>query len=790
MGRKTAGLVPTLIDWADRHPRPAVFLLSIALHANCVSNGIVWDDRAAVTYNRDVADGPDYLNHDYWGQPMAAVDSHKSWRPLATWSFRMNYLVHGFEPLGYHLVNVLLHACSCVLVLSVARNAFRRDEGSARLATLVFCVHPTHSEPVASVVGRADVLGGFLVLLALVVYQKGSYAIVPAFGLAFLASLAKEIGIVTFALFVAYDVIDGLCESPSLRAAAKRLMNRRFGLRFGAAFAGALAVLYLHTRRHGQHLLYEWSVLENSVASTLKDDPVATYLTYAHFHWTYFLKLVTPAWLCYDYGYPCLPHIYQVKDLRNVYPLALYLFIVYAVYQGLLHRKRHVLLALALGLVPFLPAAHVLLPVGTPVGERLLYLPSVGFSLWVAALIRWLRVDEVKTAPAETEARYKTLVPSRTSVAASQKLSLIAAVCLAALRTVDRNTAWKSEKALFEASLDVCPKSLKILNNLALVLLNGHDEDSIKRRDLPRANALLDDALGSYKGFPSALFNRGLVHHLEDRRVAAARDFSDALQASPGETDQRIETYLGQELWLLSRQLDGLPDPGTRNLRAGLMDMAADHIQRGDPDLPLTHWAAASIAFDREDMEAAEISAVTAWNLSEGLREANLHPDRWVKADACLNLIGLVRRARKDDAGGLEAFEACLERVPGSSECLANAASILSDAGGDDAKTQAFYERAMAVAPESPEVLNNYGFFLETRGRVAEALERYEQAQQLLLPAIHPQINTNVKNARERLAKGEVGVPDAPYRPAAPAPPLDVKAAAPAPPRYTWSTKA
>ena len=52
MGRKTAGLVPTLIDWADRHPWPAVFLLSIALHANCVWNGIVWDDRAAVTYNR------------------------------------------------------------------------------------------------------------------------------------------------------------------------------------------------------------------------------------------------------------------------------------------------------------------------------------------------------------------------------------------------------------------------------------------------------------------------------------------------------------------------------------------------------------------------------------------------------------------------------------------------------------------------------------------------------------------------------------------------------------------
>ena len=94
----------------------------------------------------------------------------------------------------------------------------------------------------------------------------------------------------------------------------------------------------------------------------------------------------------------------------------------------------------------------------------------------------------------------------------------------------------------------------------------------------------------------------------------------------------------------------------------------------------------------------------------------------------------------------------------------------------------------MQVAPDSPEVLNNYGYFLETRGRVAEALEKYERAAQLLLPAVHHQIDTNVRNARERLARGDVGVPDS-ARAAPPPPPPEVKASAP-PPRYTWSTKA
>ena len=49
---KPRGLIPRLIAWSDRHPRKAAFLLAIALHANSVRNGIVWDDRASVRSRR------------------------------------------------------------------------------------------------------------------------------------------------------------------------------------------------------------------------------------------------------------------------------------------------------------------------------------------------------------------------------------------------------------------------------------------------------------------------------------------------------------------------------------------------------------------------------------------------------------------------------------------------------------------------------------------------------------------------------------------------------------------
>ncbi|EGB02750.1 hypothetical protein AURANDRAFT_8230, partial [Aureococcus anophagefferens] len=150
-----------------------VFGLALALHSNCVGNGVVWDDRAAVTYNKDVdASNAPYGNlwiHDYWGQPMSAVDSHKSWRPLATLTFRWNHAVHGFRPFGFHAANVVVHALSCVFFLGVARQALR-DELGALLAAVAFVAHPIHSEAVASIVGRADVLGGCLCLGAVRAY--------------------------------------------------------------------------------------------------------------------------------------------------------------------------------------------------------------------------------------------------------------------------------------------------------------------------------------------------------------------------------------------------------------------------------------------------------------------------------------------------------------------------------------------------------------------------------------------------------------------------------------------
>ena len=81
--------------------------------------------------------------------------------------------MHGLEPAGYHLVNVLLHCTATGLFAVLCGCLFgsQRRLASA-VASLLFAAHPIHTEAVAGIVGRADVGAAVFFLLALLCYRR------------------------------------------------------------------------------------------------------------------------------------------------------------------------------------------------------------------------------------------------------------------------------------------------------------------------------------------------------------------------------------------------------------------------------------------------------------------------------------------------------------------------------------------------------------------------------------------------------------------------------------------
>ncbi len=138
---------------------PAV--LAAVVYLNSLSGDLVHDDVFAIRDNQDLKPSTPWshlLLNDFWGESMASPTSHKSYRPITVLSFRLNYLWHGLEPWGYHLVNVLLHSVNTVLLgWFCMREVFvcpRRSYGFAEhgwsvVVMLLFASHPVHTEAVS-----------------------------------------------------------------------------------------------------------------------------------------------------------------------------------------------------------------------------------------------------------------------------------------------------------------------------------------------------------------------------------------------------------------------------------------------------------------------------------------------------------------------------------------------------------------------------------------------------------------------------------------------------------------
>jgi tetratricopeptide (TPR) repeat protein len=139
----------------------ALVCLTVIAYAPALRGGFVWDDDAYVSANVTLR-SPDGLRR-IWAEPGAVPQYY----PLVHTVFWLEYRLWGAHPAGYHAVNVLLHVLNALLLWWVLRRL--RVSGGWLVAAL-FAVHPVHTESVAWITERKNVLSGFFYLLSLHAY--------------------------------------------------------------------------------------------------------------------------------------------------------------------------------------------------------------------------------------------------------------------------------------------------------------------------------------------------------------------------------------------------------------------------------------------------------------------------------------------------------------------------------------------------------------------------------------------------------------------------------------------
>lgn len=132
--------------------------------------GWVYDDRYIIEKNPVVRGGCwlEALRAPYWP---VEFGRDPLYRPVTTLSLRACYAVFGDRAGGYRAVNAVLHGLCAGLTGLLAWRLWRR-RSAGWLAGLVFAVHPVHTEAVAMVVGRAELLAGVFGLGVLVWHSR------------------------------------------------------------------------------------------------------------------------------------------------------------------------------------------------------------------------------------------------------------------------------------------------------------------------------------------------------------------------------------------------------------------------------------------------------------------------------------------------------------------------------------------------------------------------------------------------------------------------------------------
>lgn len=144
-------------------------------------------------------------------------------------TFRWNFLAGGLNPIGYHFINVVLHSIvsalffhTCIRILD--GNVASKTKSLPLLCGMLFALHPIHTEAVANVVGRAEILCALFYLLALLSYincfpdgttedsskRPAKYSRVWLASCIFwcvLSLFSKEQGITVLEVCIAYDLV-------------------------------------------------------------------------------------------------------------------------------------------------------------------------------------------------------------------------------------------------------------------------------------------------------------------------------------------------------------------------------------------------------------------------------------------------------------------------------------------------------------------------------------------------------------------------------------------------------
>lgn len=637
-----------------------IIILGFSVYANSLNSRFVWDDEDLVRNNVYIKNWS-YIPNIFKEDIEAGAGKRSSlYHPLQIFTYLLDRFLWGSNVTGYHLANILLHILVGLAIFLLIAIIFS-DGLLAFFTSILFIVHPVHTEVVNYISSRSDPLFTLFILSGLILYirylelKKINIYLLMLFCY-ILALLSKEFSIIFPAMVLLYHY-----------AFDKKVKLKPFLPIVCLAFFYIISRLTIL-----RPFLPDASLSPNIILQRIPGFFVA--IT------NYIRLLLLPGDLHMEYG----NKVFSWTEPAAILGVTAALFLL--VY-GFKKRKkdRVIFFSIFWFFILLLPVSN-LYPINAYMAEHWLYLPSIGFFLILARLLTYL---------------YRTKNIKMLTVLLTSTLLIFYSYS-----TVRQNFFWRDPVELYKRTLRYAPSSVGVYNNLGNVYRDmGNIEDAISS---------YERALEFDPKLVAALNNLGNIYSEIGRHMRAITFFERAIEIDPNNAELYNNlgiTYMGidgnsetaMELFKKAIEVNPYYVPaynsvGNAYRAAGRIERAIDAYKKAiriDPNYALAYYNLGNAYRDLGKNQKA---------IESYLKSLAINPD-FPRAH---NDLGITYHKIGNNEGAIASFQNAIKVDPYNVSAYNNLGNIYTVIGEND-KAIAFLEKSIELNSAYAEAYNNLG---------------------------------------------------------------------------------
>ncbi|HUW22800.1 MAG TPA: DUF6056 family protein [bacterium] len=492
-------------NWWEKNEKIILIIIGILAFfsfINTFQNPFVWDDPGRIVENGYIKrlDNLSLL----FSSKYLSYFRETTYRPLYTLTLFLNYHFFKLNVYGWRIFNIFVHILNTILIYFLIRYIFKNRTISS-ITALIFAIHPIHTEAVNVVVYRTELLACLFFLGSFFLYlksirnikiKKGFYLL--SIFMFILALCSKEMAASLPLIIVLYIYFF------SQQKERKKLLVSVLPFFLIVLIWIVIARGFeLPGKFVGKHELYYGSPFGSKLHLRVLSYMGPSILRYI---WVSFLPLN----LVLIYPHQIIGYIPAPMEFFSV--LILVAILIFALKMKKFSKETS--FSIFYFFISLLPVSQII-PLSVIYGERWLYIPSLGFCLLVAFLLKRLFFD-------------KNLKKIGT-------LLLVSITCFYFFVTFARNRDWKDEVTLLEKNVNIYPQSMDARLQLA--------ENYIRKKDYEKALYHIAAAYKMYPNLSKPYFSLAKYYAEKGPYNEAIKTFSNLLRDFPDECKNNADFY-------------------------------------------------------------------------------------------------------------------------------------------------------------------------------------------------------------------------------------------------------